>query len=180
MKLFCLVNDQGTAAAETVLCQNHFCEPYKSQVRTSETLRDVIPDSWTECTDNEACTCTVCGVIGPPTGHIDVYRYEQADEPTPLVTKFFGRIYHGDNFLSRIGTKDAQNIVDALNNKPTGKIRDFIGMIARMKTEEEFETEADELGNDNCPASEDWISTLNDLIEQARSLIDDGKREDWR
>jgi hypothetical protein len=38
----------------------------------------------------------------------------------------------------------------------------FVNLIARLKTEEEF-------GN-NAPPSEDWISTLNDLIVQARKL----------
>jgi len=38
----------------------------------------------------------------------------------------------------------------------------FAALIARMKTEEEF--------GDDAPPSEDWISTLNDLIAQARVL----------
>jgi len=38
----------------------------------------------------------------------------------------------------------------------------FAALIARMKTEEEF--------GDDAPPSEDWISTLNDLIAQAREL----------
>lgn len=39
---------------------------------------------------------------------------------------------------------------------------DFAALVARMKTEEEF--------GDDAPPSEDWISTLNDLIAQARKL----------
>lgn len=39
---------------------------------------------------------------------------------------------------------------------------EFIGQIARMKTEDEF--------GDDPPPSEDWISTLNDLIVEARKL----------
>jgi hypothetical protein len=39
----------------------------------------------------------------------------------------------------------------------------FVRQIARMKTEEEF--------GDQPPASEDWISTLNGLIVEARKLI---------
>ena len=35
-------------------------------------------------------------------------------------------------------------------------------LIARMKTEEEF--------GDDSPPSEDWIGTLNELIETARKL----------
>jgi hypothetical protein len=38
----------------------------------------------------------------------------------------------------------------------------LVRQIARMKTEEEF--------GDQSPASEDWISTLNDLIAEARKL----------
>lgn len=38
----------------------------------------------------------------------------------------------------------------------------LVNLIARMKTEEEF--------GDNAPPSEDWISTLNDLIAQARVI----------
>jgi hypothetical protein len=38
----------------------------------------------------------------------------------------------------------------------------FVNLVARMKTEEEF-------GN-NAPPSEDWISTLNDLIAEARKI----------
>lgn len=38
----------------------------------------------------------------------------------------------------------------------------FVNLVARMKTEEEF-------GN-NAPPSEDWISTLNDLIVEARKI----------
>jgi hypothetical protein len=39
----------------------------------------------------------------------------------------------------------------------------FVRQIARMKTEQEF--------GDQVPPSEDWISTLNDLIEAARKLV---------
>ena len=38
----------------------------------------------------------------------------------------------------------------------------FVNLLARMKTEEEFD--------DNVPPSEDWISTLNDLIAEARKI----------
>lgn len=46
------------------------------------------------------------------------------------------------------------------------KADEFIGMIARMKTEEEF--------GEDAPPSEDWISTLNDLIVWARALTKKG------
>ena len=38
----------------------------------------------------------------------------------------------------------------------------FVNLVARMKTEKEF--------GDNAPPSEDWISTLNDLIAEARKI----------
>ena len=39
----------------------------------------------------------------------------------------------------------------------------FVGLVARMQTEEEY--------GENAPESEDWISTLNDLIASARKLV---------
>ena len=45
----------------------------------------------------------------------------------------------------------------------------FITLIARMKTEDEF--------GDDSPPSEDWIATLNDLIVTAR-LINSGAGAD--
>lgn len=47
------------------------------------------------------------------------------------------------------------------------KADEFIAMIARMKTEEEF--------GEDAPPSEDWISTLNDLIVGAKALTKKGK-----
>jgi hypothetical protein len=47
-------------------------------------------------------------------------------------------------------------------NKATQKAWELVDLIARMQTEEEF-------GNDS-PPSEDWIGTLNGLIEQARKI----------
>ena len=41
------------------------------------------------------------------------------------------------------------------------RLRDFVTLIANMKTEDEFAVN---------PDSEDWITTLNDLIEQAREI----------
>src|ERR1019366_6693545 len=38
----------------------------------------------------------------------------------------------------------------------------FVNLVARMKTEKEFGV--------NAPPSEDWISTLNDLIVEARKI----------
>lgn len=42
-------------------------------------------------------------------------------------------------------------------------MREFVELIARMKTEAEF-------GGD-APPSEDWICTLNELIESARQIV---------
>jgi hypothetical protein len=42
------------------------------------------------------------------------------------------------------------------------KLEEFVSLVARMKTEEEF--------GDDCPPSEDWISTLNELIASARKV----------
>ncbi len=39
----------------------------------------------------------------------------------------------------------------------------FVNLVARMKTEKEF--------GFNAPPSEDWISTLNDLIVEARKIV---------
>lgn len=47
-------------------------------------------------------------------------------------------------------------------NTKKNPLLSFVRQIARMKTEAEF---ADQL-----PASEDWISTLNSLIAEARKL----------
>ena len=44
----------------------------------------------------------------------------------------------------------------------TNPLLPFVRQIARMKTEEEF--------GEQAPASEDWISTLNALIAEARKL----------
>jgi len=47
-------------------------------------------------------------------------------------------------------------------NIEASKLAAFAGLIARMKTEDEF--------GDDPPPSEDWISTVNDLIDQARKI----------
>ncbi len=39
---------------------------------------------------------------------------------------------------------------------------EFIALVSRMKTEEDY--------GDEAPPSEDWISALNDLIETARQI----------
>lgn len=47
-------------------------------------------------------------------------------------------------------------------NRATQKAWELVDLIARMQIEEEF-------GHDS-PPSEDWIGTLNDLIELARKV----------
>jgi hypothetical protein len=46
---------------------------------------------------------------------------------------------------------------------PTSKLVEFVELVARMKTLQEF-------GNDP-PEQDDWIETLNDLIENARKIL---------
>ena len=43
------------------------------------------------------------------------------------------------------------------------KLEEFVSLVARMKTEEEY--------GEDCPDSEDWISTLNELIASARKVV---------
>lgn len=47
-------------------------------------------------------------------------------------------------------------------------VHGFVRLLARMKTEKEF--------GDDAPPSEDWISTLSDLIAEARKLCESSKR----
>lgn len=80
--------------------------------------------------------------------------------------------YAGIAFINPLGMHDAgiPNATDKANARLIATAPDlleFTAMVARMKTEEEF--------GDDMPASEDWISTLNELIVSARVLI--GKTE---
>jgi hypothetical protein len=43
------------------------------------------------------------------------------------------------------------------------KLEEFASLVARMKTEKEY--------GEDCPDSEDWISTLNELIASARKVV---------
>lgn len=56
MNTFSLVTDQGTAASETCHCDN--CTAYRDTIQVPD---DCIPDSWTNTTENEVCTCIICG-----------------------------------------------------------------------------------------------------------------------
>ena len=64
--------------------------------------------------------------------------------------------------------KACQHLTDVCREHPSTnyrglKLAAFAGMIARMKLESEFTLAT-------MPPSEDWIATLNDLIEEARRL----------
>lgn len=50
------------------------------------------------------------------------------------------------------------------------KCLNFIALIARMQTEEEFK-------EGEIPPSEDWICTLSELIVEARKLLRPAKRK---
>lgn len=63
--------------------------------------------------------------------------------------------------IQRTLGESAESIARLIAQAPT--MQEFIALAARMKTESEF--------GDNAPASEDWISTLNDLIASARKIL---------
>jgi len=50
-----------------------------------------------------------------------------------------------------------------LRSERSQKMLELVGLISRMKTEQEF--------GDNLPESEDWIMTINQLIQSARSIL---------
>jgi len=57
--LFALISNQGTACIETCLCQKHFTKENKEKV-SKHLKNDVVPDSWTDVSENEACECLQC------------------------------------------------------------------------------------------------------------------------
>ena len=65
--IFALLSDQGTACAETALCNVCFNlsddagQSYKGKIESQQS-NDVVPDSWADCTDNDALSCNVCGI----------------------------------------------------------------------------------------------------------------------
>lgn len=71
MKMFSLVNDQGTAAYETSLCENCMSEKdnqlYAREMAGQSILDDVDPESdFVDCSGNEVILCIICG-YEPPT-----------------------------------------------------------------------------------------------------------------
>lgn len=57
--------------------------------------------------------------------------------------------------LCRIGSAE-------LLHERARKAREFVELVSRMKTETEY--------GDGAPPSEDWISTMSELIESARKI----------
>ena len=65
-KLYSLVSGQGTACEETCLCARHLTEKNKAAVEANASswgnqIDRAIPGSWTDCSENDALECTVCG-----------------------------------------------------------------------------------------------------------------------
>jgi len=60
-----LVTNQGTAAAETALCYEHDNEQARSTIEGMFAKGEVQPKSWTNCDENDAVECFVCGKTGP-------------------------------------------------------------------------------------------------------------------
>ena len=56
-----LVTEQGTACAETALCDKCYAVPENRANAIAERWEDAIRDSWTDCTGNDACPCIICG-----------------------------------------------------------------------------------------------------------------------
>jgi hypothetical protein len=92
-----------------------------------------------------------------------------------------GPWFEGTGWIGAGKLKDG-NVVCRIPNYPYGnseanarliaaapELLAFIELVARMRTEEEF--------GDDAPASEDWISTLNELITSARVVAAKAKGE---
>ncbi|KKN99064.1 hypothetical protein LCGC14_0143110 [marine sediment metagenome] len=61
--MFALITQQGTACGETGLCAKHFTPENKTEAehQTGITSDLGLPNSWTDCGDNDAIYCVVCG-----------------------------------------------------------------------------------------------------------------------
>ena len=59
--------------------------------------------------------------------------------------------------------------LEALAEPESARAREFVEQVAHMLKEEEY-------GNHNEPASEDWIASMNMLIDQARGLLQERVR----
>lgn len=59
-KMFAMITEQGTAAAETALCE--FCDTTHKKNHLAATAdEDVVQGSWQDCSENKALICMVCG-----------------------------------------------------------------------------------------------------------------------
>jgi hypothetical protein len=58
--MFAEVTTYGTACSETALCEDCFKEENKQKI-AKHRKPDVVIDSWTDCTGNEALSCNICG-----------------------------------------------------------------------------------------------------------------------
>lgn len=63
-RIFALLSKQGTAAAETALCENHYWRR-RNRRDARNSAGDDVPKGarWTDCSKNEALVCP-CGARG--------------------------------------------------------------------------------------------------------------------
>jgi len=70
LKMFALVNDQGTACSETALCEKHLTDENKAMVLRQLYGLDDIADkqTWHDCSGNDGLYCNDCGlgIYGEP------------------------------------------------------------------------------------------------------------------
>lgn len=57
-RMYALVNEDGTAMAETALCSVCYPEQGKQELAA---LAASEPGEWEDCTENDALTCRHCG-----------------------------------------------------------------------------------------------------------------------
>jgi hypothetical protein len=87
---------------------------------------------------------------------IIVNHYGEEDEP-------FSKNSLKQILDSIVEIMDAKQVPSTSTPNNKTKLAEFVALVARMKTEKEF--------GDNPPDTEDWISTLNDLIAEARKIL---------
>ena len=61
--MYALITEQGTAAAESALCNECYSNLENKQYASDQASHsgDVIPGSWQDVTGNEALSCVICG-----------------------------------------------------------------------------------------------------------------------
>jgi hypothetical protein len=87
---------------------------------------------------------------------IIVNHYGEEDEP-------FSKNSLKQILDSIVEIMDAKEVPSTSTPNNKAKFAEFVALVARMKTEKEF--------GDNPPDTEDWISTLNNLIAEARTIL---------